>query len=129
LTVLVDANVLPDVVTIDEYWSQWSVEQLDRPSIDDTLAINDIVYAEISVGYDEIEQVDELIAGMKLKLLPISRPALFLAAKVHERYRKAGGARPGVVPDFSLEPRRWWRALRSSPVMHAVIASISNSLS
>jgi predicted nucleic acid-binding protein len=102
LTVFVDANVLLDVVTIDQHWSQWSVRQLDGLSINDVLAINDVVYAEISVGYEDVEQVDELIAGMGLKLLPISRPALFLAAKVHERYRKAGGARPGVLPDFFI---------------------------
>jgi len=102
LTVFVDANVLLDVVTIDRHWSEWSVKQLDRLSVSDVLAINDVVYAEISVGYDAVEQVDELIAGMKLQILPISRPALFLAAKVHERYRKAGGSRPGVLPDFFI---------------------------
>jgi hypothetical protein len=102
LTVFVDANVVLDVVTRDPIWSGWSLAHLDTISLEDELAINDVVYAEISTGYDTMAQVDEVIEGMKLKLVPIPRPALFVAAKMHQRYRKRGGTKTSVLPDFFI---------------------------
>lgn len=100
--ILVDSNVLLDVVTRDPKWSRWSVDQLERCSLGNDLAINDVVYAEISVGYDRIEQVDGLLAGMHLALRALPRSALFLAAKVHQIYRRNGGSRLTVLPDFFI---------------------------
>jgi predicted nucleic acid-binding protein len=100
--VFVDANVLLDVLTADPDWSDWSLAQLESLSLSDELAINDIVYAELSVGYDDVAQVDEAVEGMRLRLVPIPRSALFLAAKTHRRYRQAGGTKLGVLPDFFI---------------------------
>ncbi len=49
--ILVDTNVLVDVVTDDPLWAEWSERQLTLAAARDDLAINDIVYAELSVRY------------------------------------------------------------------------------
>jgi hypothetical protein len=100
--VFVDSNVILDVVTRDPLWSAWSVDQLDRASPLEDLIINQVVYAEVSVGYDRFEEVDELVAGMRLVVREAPRPALFLAAKVHRRYRRGGGPRLGILPNFFI---------------------------
>ena len=98
----VDTNVLLDIVTDDPKWADWSIAQLENASLGGTLWINDIVYAELAVRYDRIEEVDALLDQAGLELAPVPREALFLASKVFTRYRKAGGTRTGVLPDFFI---------------------------
>ncbi len=83
-------------------WYAWSLAQLDAASLLGPLRINDVVYAEISVRYDRIEDLDAMLAETGIDIMPIPRAALFLAAKVFTRYRKSGGTRGGVLPDFFI---------------------------
>jgi predicted nucleic acid-binding protein len=100
--ILVDTNILLDLVTGDTQWAEWSQEQLDYAAARDQIAINDIVYAELSVGFPTIEELDEMIHKAGVISAAIPRPALFLAGKAFRRYRLAGGARTGVLPDFFI---------------------------
>lgn len=100
--ILVDTNVLLDLVTDNPVWAAWSQQQLDLASAQDELAINDIVYAELSIGYARMELLDEMIRNAGLVNAAMPRPALFLAGKAFQRYRSAGGSRTGVLPDFFI---------------------------
>ena len=100
--ILVDTNVLIDVLEDDPQWSQWSVAQLRAQSKIHELAINAVVYAELSLAFERLEQVDDAVARLGLKLLEIPRAALFLAGKAFITYRKAGGIRSNVLPDFFI---------------------------
>jgi hypothetical protein len=75
--ILIDTNVLVDLVTDDPLWAEWSQHQLDIAAIQDELAINDIVYAELSVRYARIEELDAMIRGARLVNATMPRPALF----------------------------------------------------
>lgn len=99
---LVDTNVLLDLVTDDPQWADWSAAQLEAASLKGALLINDVVYAELSVRYDRIEQLDALLDVAGLVIAPIPRTALFLAGRVFAQYRKSGGLRCGVLPDFFI---------------------------
>jgi predicted nucleic acid-binding protein len=99
--ILVDTNVLLDLVTADDpQGAEWSQQQLDLASAHDQLAINDVVYAELSIGYARMEQLDAMIGSTGLVCAVMPRPALFLAGKTFQRYRSAGGRKTGVLPDF-----------------------------
>lgn len=99
---LVDTNVLLDLVTDDPRWADWSVAQLEAASLAGPLLINDAIYAELAVRYGRIEELDTFIAEAGLELTPMPRAALFLSGKVFTRYRRAGGTRTGVLPDFFI---------------------------
>src|SRR5689334_16684452 len=99
---LVDTNVLLDIATNDKRWADWSLAQLDIAAIRGPLFINAVIYSEFSVGYVRIEEVDEAVEQAGLKLADIPRPALFLAGKVFQRYRRQGGQRRAVLPDFYI---------------------------
>jgi len=99
---LIDTNVLLDVVTDDPVWAAWSIVQLDAASLRGRLLINDIVYAELSVRFARIEDLENTVREALLELAPIPRPALFLGAKAFQRYRATGGPRTGVLPDFLI---------------------------
>ncbi|KAA0594057.1 putative nucleic acid-binding protein [Azospirillum lipoferum] len=99
---LVDTNVLLDLVTNDPVWADWSIRQLDGAAVKGPLIINDVVYAELSVGFKRIEDLDDLLDDAGVVMDEIPREALFLAGKAFRRYRTAGGARSGVLPDFFI---------------------------
>jgi predicted nucleic acid-binding protein len=99
---LVDTNVLLDVLTGDPTWADWSIGQLDVAALRGPLAINDIVYSELSVRFATIEALDAVVADMEIVIAAMPRSALFLAGKVFQRYRAAGGSRNGVLPDFFI---------------------------
>jgi len=98
--IFVDTNVLLDLVTDDPDWAGWSQQQLDHAAARDDLTINDIVYAELSIGYERMEELDAMIQTAGLTIAAIPRPALFLAGKAFQRYRSAGSRKTGVLPDF-----------------------------
>lgn len=100
--ILVDTNVLLDLVTDDPNWSDWSLARLEEAALVGPIFINDVVYAETSVRYDRIEDLDAMLAEAMIEIAPTPRAALFLAGKAFRRYRAAGGVRPGVLPDFFI---------------------------
>jgi hypothetical protein len=100
---LVDTNVLLDLVTDDPTWADWSIRQLDAASLRGELAINDVVYAELSVRFATIEAVETVLHDAGLAMTAMPRAALFLAGKAFQRYGAAGGQRNGVLPDFFIE--------------------------
>ena len=100
--VLVDTNVLVDVLDDDPLWGDWSINQLRLLSKIHSLAINAIIYAELSATFSNIEDLDISVETMQLEMLEIPRPALFLAAKAFVRYRGRGGAKHNVLADFFI---------------------------
>ena len=100
--ILVDTNVLLDVVTDHAEWADWSQRQLEAAAVRGPVLINDVVYAELSVGFLRLEELEEVLAIAQVDTAPIPREALFLAGKVFQRYRGGGGSRTGVLPDFFI---------------------------
>jgi len=100
--ILVDTNVILDVIEDDPRWAEWSQGQLDAAAIRYRLAINPVIYAELSVAYARIEELEAMIAQAGFTVAPIPREALFLAGKVFKNYRRQGGAKTGVLPDFFI---------------------------
>jgi predicted nucleic acid-binding protein len=100
--VLVDANVLLDVLTDDPKWYAWSAERLDACAAKSELCINPIVYAEVSVGFARIEELDDALSPDAFTRLELPWEAGFLAGKAFVRYRRALGSRTSPLPDFYI---------------------------
>lgn len=98
----VDTNILLDLFTADAQWSAWSQGQLERLAAEGPLIINDIVYAEVSIRFASVGEVDDAIRRAGLLLKPMTRSALYSAGKAFRRYRVAGGGRTGVLPDLFI---------------------------
>ncbi|HWX50652.1 MAG TPA: type II toxin-antitoxin system VapC family toxin [Roseomonas sp.] len=102
MATLVDTNILLDLATDDPRWADWSLRQLEAAAAQGPLLINDVIYAELSVRFPAVEQVDAFVTEAGLQLEPLPRPALFLAGKAFKAYRSRGGSRTGVLPDFLI---------------------------
>ena len=99
---LVDSNVLFDYLTEDEEWCDWSAAMLGAASERGAVVINPIVYAEISVRYGRVEDVDQALPADYFARAPLPWEAAFLAGKCFERYRRRGGTKRSPLPDFYI---------------------------
>ena len=100
--ILVDSCVVIDVLENDPKWADWSQRQLESAAIKHALAINAVIYAEISIGFDRIEQVDAMLNRIQITVEDMPREALFLAGKAFQRYKARGGTRTSTLPDFFI---------------------------
>jgi hypothetical protein len=103
MAVLVDANVLIDIATADPVWSRWSEAALTRVlDQGQRLLINPIIYAEVSVAYLRIEELDAALPEAVFGREDLPWAAGFLAGKAYLAYRRRGGLRTGPLPDFYI---------------------------
>jgi predicted nucleic acid-binding protein len=99
---LVHTNVLVDVLQNDPQWADWSIAQMRAQASIHALVINPVIYAETSLSFSTLEALDEVVDTLALELREIPRPALFLAAKAFAQYRRRGGSKLQVLPDFFI---------------------------
>lgn len=102
MTTLVDANVLLDIFTNDPVWAKWSIRQIEECADRGALAINPIIYAEISAGFQTTKQLDARLPESLYLRLPLPYAAAHLAGQVFQAYRRAGGNRRSPLPDFYI---------------------------
>ena len=100
--IIVDSNVLLDIITEDSRWCEWSAKTVERYADDNVLAINAVIYAEVSIGFERIEDMEAALPESHLARLSIPAEAAFLAGKCFVRYRREGGARRSPLPDFFI---------------------------
>jgi predicted nucleic acid-binding protein len=102
MKILVDSSVLLDVLTQDPDWAAWSEEKLTAHAERDLLAINPIIYAEVSAHFGTIEELDEALSPEDFQRLPLPYEAGFLAARCFLLYRRRGGQKHAPLPDFYI---------------------------
>jgi hypothetical protein len=102
MDILVDSNVILDIVTEDKKWFPWSSQALAKYAETHTLVINPIIYAEVSVGFERIEDVEEVLPSAFFRRDPIPWEAAFLAAKCFLAYRRRRGGKSSTLPDFFI---------------------------
>jgi predicted nucleic acid-binding protein len=101
-SVVVDSNVLLDAIVGEPAWADWSMYTLADLARGSRLVINPIIFAEVSIGFASIEDVEAALGLAYLAHEPISLDAAFLAGKAYLAYRKRGGARRSPLPDFFI---------------------------
>jgi predicted nucleic acid-binding protein len=100
--VLVDSNVLLDVLTEDRKWSSWSADALAECAERSALAINPLIYAEVSIRFERIEDLEDALPEADFLRLPLPWEGAFLAGKCFVRYRRRSGVRKSPLPDFYI---------------------------
>jgi predicted nucleic acid-binding protein len=99
---VVDSSVLIDIVGTPGPWTAWSTDALRRAADEHVLVINPVIYAEVSMGFGTIEALDEALPEAFYRREDVPYPAAFLAGRCFLDYRRRGGTRTGVLPDFLI---------------------------
>jgi predicted nucleic acid-binding protein len=101
-TILVDSSVLLDLMTRDSEWFEWSRDTLRFYASSNIIAINQVIYAEVSPRFERIEEVESALPEALFERRPIPWEAAFVAGKCFVQYRKRGGIRSSPLPDFFI---------------------------
>ena len=99
---LVDTNVIIDVLSNDPVWRDWSIAMLEERSSTGPLIITDVTYSELAPGFPNAPALDAALDDLAVVLQRIPRPALYVAGRSFEQYRRRGGIRPSVLADFFI---------------------------
>ncbi len=100
--VVVDSNVLLDVFTEDPQWYEWSAESLAEHAEYAVLIINPIIFAEVSVRFARIEELEAALPADIFRREPLPWDSAFLAGKAFTEYRERGGTKGSPMPDFYI---------------------------
>jgi predicted nucleic acid-binding protein len=102
MEILVDSNVILDILTEDPIWFSWSAETLEFYAETHVFIINPIIYSEVSVGFDSIEDTDVILPSTYFRRVQIPWAAAFIAGKCFLKYRQQGGQKHSPLPDFFI---------------------------
>lgn len=102
MATLVDTNVLVDLAVRDPQWLRWSRSQLERARAQGALLVNQVIYSEFSTRYETLDEVDRLIPADEFRREGLPWGAAFAAARAFALYRRAGGRRERLLPDFLI---------------------------
>ena len=100
--VLVDSSVILDVATVDEVWSAWSEAMMRRLADESALVINPLIYAEVSIRYETVEELEAVVPADLFHRDSLPYEAALLAGKCFRAYRRRGGTRTSPLPDFYI---------------------------
>jgi predicted nucleic acid-binding protein len=98
---VVDSSVLLDVFTDDPRWGAWSYAHLTDAARRGALVLNSVVLAEVAPRFSRIELLREALPSMAV-IEDVPPEAAFLAGHAHANYRRAGGTREAILPDFLI---------------------------
>jgi predicted nucleic acid-binding protein len=101
VSILVDSSVLLDVLA-PSAWREWSEEHLALAAEQSDLAINQVIYAEIAVGFHDRGHLERTLQGVGLMRVGLPWAAAWLVARAFLEYRRRGGARTTPLPDFFI---------------------------
>jgi len=121
---LVDSNVILDIFTEDPKWFEWSSQKLAECAEKDTLIINPIIYAEVSIRFERIEELEEALPPEVFFREDLPWEAAFLAGKCFLLYRRRKGKKLFLFQISTLESMRPCGAMLFLPGMLNVIAPI-----
>lgn len=100
--VMVDSCVLLDILTEDPRWFEWSSQQVSQAAESGFIIINPVIYSEVSVGFERIEEVEDIFSDDVFVYRPVPKEAAFLAGKCFLQYRRSGGSKALPLPDFFI---------------------------
>lgn len=102
MTTLVDSNVLLDIFTADPTWCGWSQAALADALLNGRVGINQLVYAEVSVSFATLAELDGVLAKLQIERIDLPWGAAHTAGQAFVAYRKRGGLKTAPLPDFYI---------------------------
>lgn len=97
-----DSNIILDLINVVPRWSEWSGRWFQACGETDAMVINQIILAEAAARIEKFSDVAPMLSGIGLIYEGLPMEAAHLAGKTHYEYRKRGGSRERILPDFLI---------------------------
>ena len=95
----IDSSVLFTVFKGEPDARSW-VDLLARERDSSQLVVCDVVYAELATLFAEPGELEATLAALGIKFDPMLPESAYRAGQVFLEYRRAGGQRERLLPDF-----------------------------
>jgi predicted nucleic acid-binding protein len=102
MSTLVDSNVVVDLCKKDSVWFKWSVRSITELGNAGPLLVNQIIYAETAGEFTSQRAFEALFNDIGLVFDDLPWNCAYQAGQAHKAYRRAGGQRERVLPDFLI---------------------------
>lgn len=96
-----DSSVLIQLYRKQPGWEVWR-ELLAKAATEGELIISPVAFAEYSTAYPTVASVQADLARLQVNYEPIKPEAAYLAGQMFLRYRREGGPRQHLIPDFLI---------------------------
>ena len=108
----IDTNILLDVLLPNEPFVEASIRALENSASIGSLVVCDLVYAELCVHFPVQRDCDHFLVSNEIRVEPLQRETYFAASRVWRAYRKQGGQRTRILPDFLIGTHAQLQATR-----------------
>ena len=115
---IVDSNILLHLFNSGDEDRDLVINAFDRLSLDAPPRINPVIFAEISPNFDSLGEVELAISGLGVEVVAMTNADAFRAGKAFLAYRRKGGPRQSILPDFLIGAQasvRGWPILTRDP--------------
>ena len=99
---VVDTNILLDVFLPNNKYLKSSQNLLKSAYDSGALVINEIIYSELSPQFKSKKDLDDALRTLNIKVLNVTEESSFYAGLKWKMYRKTGGKRERIIPDFLI---------------------------
>jgi predicted nucleic acid-binding protein len=112
VTTAVDANVVLDALVGTAAEAQRSHAAMLAAKLSGELVICTVAYSEIAARFKSKEMADDFFALLGCTIQPLDEDVAFLAGHFFREYKKRGGTRLRILPDFLIAAHAQLRADR-----------------
>ena len=96
-----DSSVLIQLYRRQAGWERWRA-RLQAAASEGELIISPVAFAEFSIAYPTLESARADLERLNISYEPIEPASAYLAGQVFLRYRRKGGPRQHLIPDFLI---------------------------
>lgn len=100
--IFIDSNILIALLNEGVAGDEWLKTVMARAIRDEQLVCNLVVVAEVAAGFDEADRLLPHLKELTIEIIDLTAEAAFRAAKAHREYRRRGGQRSTMLPDFLI---------------------------
>jgi predicted nucleic acid-binding protein len=97
-----DTNVILDVFAADPSFGEASRRAIRACRNQGGLVACEVVWTEVAAAFPDVTQAAKAMDGLGVRFVPADPAAALDAGQAWRSYRRAGGTRQRVVPDFLI---------------------------
>lgn len=111
----IDTSVLLLILKRQKGWEAWK-RCISQAALEGPLVVCPVVFAEFSPGFPSWEAAMQDLDRLQISYETISPDAAWLAGDVFLRYRRKGGPRNSLIPDFLIAAHAFVQANRLAAI-------------
>ncbi len=100
--IAVDSNILIDIFTADPNYGTLSAQALRHCMQQHGICACEVVFAETAAAFNHEHLFKQSMQELNIEFVSMTQDCALTAARIWRQYRKSGGKRHNMIPDFLI---------------------------